>query len=55
MPGGEHDRVAERAPEPGLGAGGDRVAADVDVDDQVAAEQPGGGADPLGGALRRRR
>ena len=30
--------------EPGLVAGGERVAADVGVDDQVAAEQAGGGA-----------
>ena len=43
-PGGQHHRVAERAAEPGLGAARERVAADVGVDDEVAAEQPGSGA-----------
>ena len=39
--GGEHHGVAQRAREPGLVPLRERVAAHVDVDDEVAAEQPG--------------
>ena len=41
-----------QAPAP---SGCDRVAADVEVDDEVAAERVGGSADPLRGARRHRR
>ena len=44
---GQHHGIAERASEPRLGAGRDRVAADVGVDDEIAAEQAGGRADAL--------
>ena len=49
---GQHHRVAQRAPEPRLVAGGDRIPADVGVDDEIAAEPIGGRADPVRGAAR---
>jgi hypothetical protein len=44
----EHQRVAEGRGEPRLIAVGERVATDVDQDDQVGAHRVGGLADPRG-------